>query len=235
MNETVVESERETRARRILDVTADLVRRWGYKRTTIDDVARAAGIGKGTVYLHYKTRLALFEAVLLRESLRHVDELLTWLPQDPANALMHRYFAHAFRLIVGNPLLRAMFTADVEVLGELARRPEQRVIQERKIELSRRQMTVLRDWGLVHADMPVDQQLYAIQCTVMGFLFGNPNPALDYEPTLDEQAECLAHVIRGSFEPADAAAHPRLAEVSREVIGILGEFRDELADFLRQP
>ena len=37
------------RGERILDAAADLVLRWGYKRVTIEDVAKQAGIGKGTV------------------------------------------------------------------------------------------------------------------------------------------------------------------------------------------
>jgi AcrR family transcriptional regulator len=33
---------------------------YGYKRVTIDDLAAGAGIGKSTIYLHWKTREALF-------------------------------------------------------------------------------------------------------------------------------------------------------------------------------
>ncbi|WP_234322969.1 helix-turn-helix domain-containing protein, partial [Streptomyces sp. NRRL S-350] len=51
---------RQERAERILDTTAELLEQHGYRRVTIDDVASRAGIGKGTVYLHWKTREALF-------------------------------------------------------------------------------------------------------------------------------------------------------------------------------
>ena len=57
---------------RVLDAAADLLVRWGYQRVTIDDVARHAGIGKGTVYLHFRTKEALFLTVLLRLSLIHI-------------------------------------------------------------------------------------------------------------------------------------------------------------------
>ena len=43
---------RDARAERILDVAADLLQRWGYKRLTMDDVASESGVGKGTIYLH---------------------------------------------------------------------------------------------------------------------------------------------------------------------------------------
>jgi AcrR family transcriptional regulator len=49
--------DRQARAARILDATAELLLRHGYRRVTIDDIARHADIGKGTVYLHWKTAL----------------------------------------------------------------------------------------------------------------------------------------------------------------------------------
>ena len=49
-------SKRQVRAERILDAAATLVERWGYHKTTIDDIAKQAGVAKGTIYLHWKTR-----------------------------------------------------------------------------------------------------------------------------------------------------------------------------------
>lgn len=45
----------ETRDR-ILDAIERLLARFGYKKTTIDDIAREAGIGKGTVYLYFPSK-----------------------------------------------------------------------------------------------------------------------------------------------------------------------------------
>jgi AcrR family transcriptional regulator len=56
--------------KRVLDAAADLLVRWGYHRVTVEDVARHAGIGKGTVYLHFRTKEALFLTVLLRSQHR---------------------------------------------------------------------------------------------------------------------------------------------------------------------
>src|ERR1700719_3973000 len=48
---------------RILDAAQKLFVRYGVKRTSIDDVAREAGIAKGTVYLSFKTKAELFAAI----------------------------------------------------------------------------------------------------------------------------------------------------------------------------
>src|SRR2546429_7578253 len=60
-------SWRQERADRILDAAAELILRWGYRKTTIDDIARQAGVAKGTLYLHWKTREELVAALLKRE------------------------------------------------------------------------------------------------------------------------------------------------------------------------
>src|SRR5690606_41617518 len=54
---------------------AELILRWGYDKTTVEDVARAAGVAKGTIYLHWKTRDALFTALLRRDRVRLVEEV----------------------------------------------------------------------------------------------------------------------------------------------------------------
>ncbi len=51
---------------RILKAALDLFVRYGIKRTSIDDIARAAGIAKGTLYLYYPSKDALFAAVAER-------------------------------------------------------------------------------------------------------------------------------------------------------------------------
>lgn len=55
------------REQRILDAALALVLRWGYNKTTIDDIAQKANVAKGTVYLHWKSREELFEAMVQRE------------------------------------------------------------------------------------------------------------------------------------------------------------------------
>src|SRR5438045_338016 len=53
MPEVAVES---TARDAILDAIERLLARYGYKKTTMDDLAREAGIGKGTTYLHFPSK-----------------------------------------------------------------------------------------------------------------------------------------------------------------------------------
>src|SRR5437016_13798172 len=80
-------SKRELRAEQILDAAAELVLRWSYKKTTIDDIARQAGVAKGTIYLHWKSREELFQALVRREWLRSAKEALEGIFADPEGGM----------------------------------------------------------------------------------------------------------------------------------------------------
>src|SRR5262245_23833782 len=112
-------SGRQERAQRILDAAADLLLRWGYKRITIDAIAQKAGIGTGTVYLHWKTKEALFESVLLRELLAIWRTLIARMRADPSEVLLHRFLRTQTLIIQSRPLARALFTRDAALLGKL--------------------------------------------------------------------------------------------------------------------
>ena len=92
---TPASAKREARAHRILDAAAELILRWGYNKTTIDDIARQAGVAKGTIYLHWKGREELFAALMLRERLALSDDLRERLAADPAGATLRGLVRHS--------------------------------------------------------------------------------------------------------------------------------------------
>ncbi|HEX3787075.1 MAG TPA: helix-turn-helix domain-containing protein [Pseudonocardiaceae bacterium] len=60
---------------RILDAALGQYLAHGLRRTSVDDVARAAGIGRATVYRRFATRDELIQAVLVRECRRFFAEI----------------------------------------------------------------------------------------------------------------------------------------------------------------
>jgi AcrR family transcriptional regulator len=59
-------------ASEIIAAADRLLARYGYRRMTVDDIAREADIGKGTIYLHFPSK----EAVILSVVNRHIESTL---------------------------------------------------------------------------------------------------------------------------------------------------------------
>jgi len=56
----------DIRIQQILDVALEAFARDGYAATRIDDIAQRAGLSKGGVYAHFKSKEEIFEALLSR-------------------------------------------------------------------------------------------------------------------------------------------------------------------------
>src|ERR1700729_911867 len=80
-----------------------LFTQYGYRKTSIDDIARAAQVAKRTVYLHFENKAAVFLAVLeyLGEQVRErcaVAESAGGTAVDRLTGLLDAYFGMAFEL-----------------------------------------------------------------------------------------------------------------------------------------
>jgi AcrR family transcriptional regulator len=64
-----------TTADRILDATERLLARFGYDKTTVDDIAQEAGVSKRTIYLHFAGKEAVALASIDRVVGRVTDRL----------------------------------------------------------------------------------------------------------------------------------------------------------------
>jgi AcrR family transcriptional regulator len=230
------EVARRQRAERILDAAAQLLQRWGYKRLTMDDVAAQAGIGKGTIYLHWKTREALFEAVLDREIVALLKDLAKGVQRDPYAALPHRLARRYYLLIMQRPLLRAFFTLDLEVLGKLSRKHQHREAQINALRYTFIHM--LQEQGIVGADIAPNDLAYAFRTIIFGFLLTEPLFP-DDQPDLEGKAELLALIVKGAFginerPPEDAMR--RVAELVNQLVeSTLGEDSFSTAGMLSVP
>jgi AcrR family transcriptional regulator len=212
------------RADRILDAAGELLLRMGYRKVAVDDIARAVGIGKGTVYLHWRNKELLFQALMMRESADLTDEILGRIKADPAMILPHRMISASFLVTHRRPLVMAMLRGNADMfgsLGDLALRKQQDELRTQFEE------TMLRH-GLIRSDVP--NLTYALNASTLGFYLGDTLSDEFGGIPLEEKAEVLAHMIRTAFEPAGDPDPAAVAEVAAE----LGSALEELVSGYRQ-
>jgi TetR/AcrR family transcriptional regulator, repressor for uid operon len=104
----------------LLDAAYDLFSRHGIQRTTMDDVARRAGLSRITVYRRAGSKEALVERVVLREFRRYVDQFLL----DVADAAsveerVVRGFVSSLRAVRTNPLMSGLLAEEPQALVSL--------------------------------------------------------------------------------------------------------------------
>ncbi|WP_026473921.1 TetR/AcrR family transcriptional regulator [Alkaliflexus imshenetskii] len=73
----------------ILDASRDLFARFGYKKTTMEDIAMALRKGKSSLYYYFKNKEEIFQAVIEMEAELLYDKLkdVVRSDRDPANKL----------------------------------------------------------------------------------------------------------------------------------------------------
>lgn len=217
----------DQRAARILDAAAMLMLRWGYKRVTVEEVAKHAGIGKGTVYLHFDTRAGLFMCVLMRESLGLVDELVAAIRQDPAALLPAEQARFTYLGVLRRPLLRAMFGRDSDLLGDLAHEAAVEPLRALKIDLAGELFALLRGHGLMRTDLDINTQRYILSAVQTGFYLSQPVAAGAVQPEV--AAAALAHTIRAAMQTPGPPDPDTLAGLAPKVIAMYEQFRVSLA------
>src|SRR5690242_578490 len=158
------------RGNRILDALAALITRWGYGKTTVDDIAREAGVAKGTVYLHWPTKEAMLQALIEREERQWNAVIFERMRADPRGATISSLYRHGLTLSMQNPLLHALFTQDRDALGEWTRSPEFNARARGRMDVLYALIRQMRAIGLMRDDSPVQVQAYLIGALLYGIL-----------------------------------------------------------------
>ncbi|MER7274875.1 helix-turn-helix domain-containing protein [Dactylosporangium sp. NPDC000244] len=104
-------------ARQLLDAAYDQFCRMGIRRSTMEDVARRAGVSRITAYRRFASKDALVEQVVRREFRRYFDRFLVDIKQ--AATVADRVvlgFVSSLQAIRGNPLIGGLMAGEPDTL-----------------------------------------------------------------------------------------------------------------------
>lgn len=214
-------SKRQTRAERILDAATTLILRWGFDKTTMDDIAREAGVAKATIYLHWKTREDLLMALMNREALKVAEDMRQRVANDPTGAMLAKdmrrrvandptsaalagFVKHVTLALVKNPLMKALLLGDSAILGKWVSKGSSAAVYAQQIANYQRFLEFMREQGIVRTDISIDEQTYILSAVWTGFI------TLDYwmpgafNFSDEEMADMLAETLQRVIAPAEA-------------------------------
>ncbi len=122
----------------ILDAALRLFGRYGYKRTSIDDIASEAQIAKGTVYLSFKSKEEIFRA-LCEDIARRLEDQAQQARDSDAPladrilAILEAKFTFAFEIVRSSPHAAELMDSKNRLSGgvfERCSRRHQRILRE---------------------------------------------------------------------------------------------------------
>lgn len=130
----------EARPEQILEAALDVFSEHGFRAATMEQVAQAAGIAKGTIYLYYESKEALFIA-MVRAELRHALALLPEMrfePGDDPESLTRRLGKQALDVLMAPRMGKVLplVAAQYRHIPELKRIYQEEIMPEANFRLA---------------------------------------------------------------------------------------------------
>lgn len=199
----MTKSDNQAREQRILDVTAELMIRYGYNKTSISDIADAAGISKGAIYLHFASKEALFEALFFREFLNYANSWFDYIEADPQGGTIGGIYKAVLYAINSNPFMTAVVKQDPRVLGSYLRKPNNLFASMESPSLRGEFVAHMQAAGVIRRDVNpqvVTHIMDMISYGLVGLADVKPTAA---RPPFDELMETVAEMMERMFTPLE--------------------------------
>lgn len=211
---------------RILAAAAELVGRHGPQKTTVAEIARAAGVGKGTAYLYWPSKEELLLALLAHETVAWIRSVRAEVVHDPEQLRL----SHLAVLLLDSWRyeLVELIASDLYLRRVLAAHRDSRELLERSMpmELCSRVLPLMRREGLVRSDTDAREQAYVFNAVMTGFVVGKVVEHAD--STVIDPAAALARAIRMLLEPDSAPSRSQCERLLPEVLEVVDHAVGEL-------
>ncbi|CAN7652568.1 TetR/AcrR family transcriptional regulator [Bosea sp. LjRoot237] len=192
------------RIEQIAEAALRLFARYGYKRTSMDDIAREAGVARATLYLHFKGKDDVFRAMLAglgsQVETRCREALATPGPfSERLAALMAAHHGTAFSAFSAGEHLGELKAVMVSIAGaELA------AFEAIFIDLARQLFEDAAAQGEItieRSGLPLDTLIATIMRSAAGAKYGELPSCEDYLLRLREIASVFAAAVARDGEP----------------------------------
>jgi TetR/AcrR family acrAB operon transcriptional repressor len=197
----------DARAQRILEAAARLIAHYGFDKTTMDDIAREAGVSKGALYLEWPSKDKLLAALLSHEMQRLLDDFLARVEADPQGGQIAHLYRHALLALQHNPLMAAMYTRDSRVLGDFVRHQDVERYTSR-LMFGKEAIAQMQKAGLLRTDISPDVLAHLMTIIALGFMSVESIVPPADAPPLEDVADALTDVVKRGFaaKGGDSAA-----------------------------
>jgi AcrR family transcriptional regulator len=229
----VDEQERE---RAILDVTAELLLRYGYNKLTMSDVADAVGLHRRLVYLLFPSKDALIKALVLRELRVYAEAWQRYLASDPLGGSVASVYRGLLVTLRQLPLMAAIYTKDERVFGKYLSKPDSFFVSwPPDPGPTRAYLQTMQAIGVVRLDVNTQAMAFILDALTPALLSalseqGKEALASSHEverPSFDELVETVAKLCDWLLTPTSGA---NLAAGKEMLLRNIAEVQEQFAE-----
>ena len=196
----IAETNRLVRRQRLLDCARRLFARWGFDKTSMDDIARETGVSKGAVYLEFPNKDSLFKAVLHREFARYTADWLRRFEADSGGWSFALMFQHSIAAINASPLMKALMTRDQRIYGSLLKRDTE--LLALTVSIRGELFSQLQKTGAMREDIPAAVLAYLLSSIGYGLIASDEVIPEEHKVPFDEALLGLGLLLDRGLAPA---------------------------------
>lgn len=199
----MTQSENRERRERILSAATNLFIHYGYDKTTVSDIARESGVSKGAIYLHFESKDALMEALIVRESLVYNSSWLEKIEADPLGGTIGGMYKNILLALDSSPFMAAIIRQDGRVLGNYLRKPDN-IFRKNKNKNGRYEFVkMMQEAGAIRPD--VDPHVASHIMNLLAFSLGGIGEIYDVDemPPTADTINGIADMMDRYLSPAD--------------------------------
>lgn len=186
---------------RILAATAEVITRIGYDKTTMSDIAEEAGVNRRTVYLYFKGKEELFEALIYTEWMKYAQTWLEFVESDPRGGTLGGFFRAILRAVNSRPLIASVMRRDRRILGNFLRKPDNLFAGSQSGSISVDFIRSLQAAGAVRPELDPAVMAHMIEIVGYGQLTIGDFKPVDQFPPFEAVMEALAEMMDRLLTP----------------------------------
>ncbi|HEX6356440.1 helix-turn-helix domain-containing protein [Actinophytocola sp.] len=219
------------KAARILAAAGELLGKHGSRGLTIADVATRAHVGKGTVYLYWRSKEDLLLGLISRDFIALADDVTAAVTTDPDLARPSRLCPNMLRMATEHPYVSALLHHDGALLGILTDDPRSGTLLDAlgPYGVMHRILPIWRRNNLARTDWPLANQAYALDALVTGFVAAATGR--HSQPPVTDSGKVLAAAVTALLGPEDASPD-QVQATAEEGLRLLAEERATTLDLI---
>ncbi len=210
-------SENLAREQRILDAAAELIIHYGYDKTSVSDIAEAAGISKGAIYLHFASKDELFEALLYREVVTYGESWFARIEADPQGGTIGGIYKAVLYAINHSPFMSAIVKQDPRIFGNYLRKPKNLFTGMESPALRVEFLQAMQAAGALRQDVDPQVMSHIMDMLSYGLVGVNEFKRAEAIPPFDDLMDAIAEMMDRMLTPAEGDASAAGKAVIRQL------------------